>query len=332
MAAVPTIKLNTGALIPTIGIGAAPEAFSEEAIADTERWLLTAFKAGYRHFDTAHLYRTEPQVGAALRASGLPREELFVTTKLPPFTIKMAPHKIRASLVRREFEEAGIGLCGFGSLHFTIPRRSGLMCSMKYLMHFPQSIEFQTGYDAPLTVGEMAENFKVVATPSLNDTWTELELHASGRARAIGVSNFSIKTLKQLFETAKTVPAVNQVEMHPYLAQTELLEYCRKKGIVVTAYSPSGHAQVRNDPVIVALAEKYKVSPTQIILAWHLARGVVVVPKSSNPERQKENLTLPTLSEEDVASVTVLDRNERIVNKIGPDGKLWGWTAEQYGW
>ncbi|KAJ7663831.1 NADP-dependent oxidoreductase domain-containing protein [Mycena polygramma] len=94
--------------------------------------------------------------------------------------------------------------------------------------------------------------------------------------------------------SAKIVPAVNQVEIHPYLAQTELLAigYCRKKGIVLTAYSPSGHATVRSDPTIVTLAEKYKATPTQIILVWHVARGVVVVPKSANAGRQKENLTV----------------------------------------
>ncbi|KAJ6457401.1 NADP-dependent oxidoreductase domain-containing protein [Mycena vitilis] len=310
MAAIPSNKLNTGALIPAIGIGAAPEAFSEEAIADTERWLLTAFKAGYRHLDTAYLYGTEPQVGAAIRASGLSREEVFVTTKLPWHHTKY---------VRRSFDESLSKL--------------GLDYVDLYLVHWPQSVEYPGGYDAPSAFDAIVKELKIVETPTFNETWAELErLHASGRARAIGVSNFSIKTLEQLFKTANIVPAVNQIELHPYLAQTELLEYCRKKGIVVTAYSPSGHAQVRNDPTIVALAEKYKVSPTQIILAWHIARGVTVLPKSSNAGRQKENLTLPTLSAEDLASVTALDRNERTVYKMDSGGKLWGWTAEQYGW
>ncbi|KAJ6540546.1 NADP-dependent oxidoreductase domain-containing protein [Mycena capillaripes] len=143
-----------------------------------------------------------------------------------------------------------------------------------------------------------------------------------------------LRSLEQLFKTVKIVPAVNQVEMHPYLVDTELLEYCRKKGIVVTAYSPTGFQKLRGDPTIVGFAEKYKVTRTQIILAWHLARGVVAVPKSSNAERQKENLILPTLSAEDVASVTALDRKQRCDawGKFGEDTKLLGWTAEQYGW
>jgi glycerol 2-dehydrogenase (NADP+) len=137
--------------------------------------------------------------------------------------------------------------------------------------------------------------------------------------------------------------------LNPYLAQTELVEYCKSKGIVVVAYSPTGasfssfrrkfgsqctegHATVRGDPLIIELAAKYKVSPAQIILAWHVARGVVAVPKSQDPVRQKENITLPPLSAEDVAKVTGLDRGERIVNKLGPDGMLYGWTKEQLGW
>ncbi|KAJ6540520.1 NADP-dependent oxidoreductase domain-containing protein [Mycena capillaripes] len=281
-------------------------------MADSERWFLTGFEAGYRHFDTAYMYGTEPALGAALRASKVPREEVFVTTKLPWHHPKY---------VERSFTES--------------LSRLGLDYVDLYLMHWPQTLEYSSGYDLPPTIEEAFGSFKVLETPTFNDTWAEFErLHASGRARAIGVSNFSIKTLDQLFKTAKIVPAVNQVEMHPYLVDTELLEYCRKKGIVVTAYSPTGYQKLRENLTIVGLAEKYKVTPTQIILAWHLARGVVAVPKSSNAGRQKENLTLPTLSADDVASVTALDRKERCEawGKFGEDGKLMGWTAEQYGW
>ncbi|KAJ7663802.1 NADP-dependent oxidoreductase domain-containing protein [Mycena polygramma] len=311
MASIPSIKLNTGALIPATGLGAGLWVITPEALADSEKWVLTALKgSGYRHIDTAYVYGTEPYVGAALRASALPRDEVFVTTKLPWYHPKY---------VARSFDESLSKL--------------GLDYVDLYLMHFPQTLEYPNGYDAPSTLEGMVKELKVVETPTFNETWAEMErLHASGRARAIGVSNFSIKTLEQLFKTAKIVPAVNQVEMHPYLAQTELLEYCRKKGIIVTAYSPTGHETVRSDPTIVALADKYKVTPTQIILAWHIARGVVAVPKSADAGRQKENITLPTLSAEDQASVTALNRNERVVNKIGPDGTLLGWTAEQYGW
>ncbi|KAJ6458118.1 NADP-dependent oxidoreductase domain-containing protein [Mycena vitilis] len=317
-AEIPPIKLNTGALIPAIGLGAATDEFSEQAIADSERWILAAFKAGYRHVDTAYLYGTEPRVGAALRASGVPREEIFVTTKLPQVHLPLWHHH-NLDYIERSFDE---------SLN-----KLGLDYVDLYLMHTPQAVEYKSGYQAPASFLDAVKELKVSEMPTFNETWAELErLHASGRAKAIGVSNFSVKTLEQLLKTAKIVPAVNQVEMHPYLAQPDLVEYCRKKGVVLTAYSPSGHETVRSDPTVVGLAETYKATPTQIILAWHVARGVVAVPKSSNAGRQKENLTLPTLSAEDVASVTALDRNERIMSKMGPDGKLFGWTAEQYGW
>jgi len=172
MAAIPSIKLNTGALIPAIGLGAGPDAFTPEGMADSERWFLTGFKAGYRHLDTAYVYGTEPYVGAALRASGIPREEVFVTTKLPWHHQKY---------VSRSFEES--------------LSRLGLDYVDLYLIHFPQTIEYPNGYDTPTTFPELLSEIKIVETPTFNETWAELErLHASGRARAIGVSNFSIKT------------------------------------------------------------------------------------------------------------------------------------------
>ncbi|KAJ7708921.1 reductase AKOR2 [Mycena rosella] len=296
MSSIPLIKLNTGASIPAIGLGGFTP---DPSIAGAEKWFLNAFQVG-----------TEPYVGAAVRASGLPRGDVFMTTKLPWHHTKD---------VARSFDDS--------------LRNLGLDYVDLYLMHFPQSVEYPRGYDGPADFEELLTKLKVVDTPTFNETWAEMEKLPTSRTRAIGVSNFSIKTLEQLLQTAKVVPAVNQVEMHPYLAQTELLEYCLKKGIAVIAYSPSGYEKVRSDPTIVALAARYGVSPTQIILAWHVARGVSAVPKNADPERQKENMNLPALRTEDVASVTALDRNKRIVNKLGPDGKLHGCrTAEQYGW
>ncbi|KAJ6568296.1 NADP-dependent oxidoreductase domain-containing protein [Mycena vulgaris] len=307
MSAIPALKLNTGASIPAIGLGA----FDPDIrLGGSEKWFLTAFEAGYRHIDTAQLYGGNPRVYSVRRSMCVYTEWLI-----------SCPQRWHhgGKYVARSFEDS--------------LRNLGLDYVDLYLMHFPLSVEYPSGYDTPSTFEGIVKDLKLVDTPTFNDTWAEMEkIHASGRARAIGVSNFSIKTLEQLFKTAKIVPAVNQVEIHPYLAQTELIDYCRKKGIMVTAYSPTGHEKVRSDPTIVALANKYGVTPTQIILAWHVARGISAVPKSANPDRQKENLTLPTLSAEDVAKVTALDRNERIVNKLGPDGKLHGWTAEQYGW
>jgi len=176
-------------------------------------------------------------------------------------------------------------------------------------------------------------SIKLDETANFNETWAEMEkVLESGKVRAIGVSNFSIKTLEELLKTAKVIPAVNQVELHPYLAQNDLLAYCKEKGILVTAYAPTGYASVREDTTIVSLAAKYGVSPTQIVLSWHVARGTIVIPKSANIERQKENLQLITLEAEDLRQIDALDRNERLCNKPDEAGKVWGWTLERLGW
>ncbi|KAF8907601.1 reductase AKOR2 [Gymnopilus junonius] len=301
------VRLNNGVEIPIVGSGGYGGQ-TKEGILKVKDWLLTALKNGYRHIDTASIYGTEKSVGQAVRESGVPREEIFVTTKLP---------WNRHDAVRESFEESLANL--------------GLDYVDLYLMHFPQSIEYRKDTIMPRNPdGTLVLNTKV----TFNDSWAEMEkLLETGKVRAIGVSNFSIKTLEQLFKTAKITPAVNQVELHPYLAQNELRDYCQRKGIALTAYTPSGYATVRDDPLIKSLAEKYEVTPTQIIFAWHLARNTIIVPKSENSERQQQNIRLPTVSEEDLAKIWALDRGQRICN--GPDaatGQVWGWTVEQLGW
>jgi len=308
---VPNVKLNNGVSIPAIGLGAfggfdaqgMPEAKGKE-------WFLTAFKGGYRHIDTAAIYRTEKQVGEAIRESGIPREKIFVTTKL------QWNHHDREGGVAKSFEESLENL--------------GVDYVDLYLIHWPQVVPYIEGNVLPLNA---EGRVRTVESPTFNDAWAVLEeILASGKAKAIGVSNFSIKTLEQLLKTAKVIPAVNQVELHPYLAQPDLLEYCKKKGIVVAAYTPTGYATVRDDPLIVSLAKKYSVSPAQVILAWHVARGTVAVVKSADPVRQKDNITLPILDAEDIKKISALDRGQRICNKADENGYVWGWTLEQLGW
>ncbi|KAF8154236.1 reductase AKOR2 [Crassisporium funariophilum] len=307
MSAKQTIQLNNGVSVPIIGSGSWAPA-KPEAQAKVKDWILSALKNGFRHIDTAQGYGTEKAVGEAIRASGIPREEIFVTTKLP------WNHNHR---VRESFEQS---LKNLNVGHIDL-----------YLLHWPQAIAFEEGNDLPKNPDG---TYKTTDSTTFNDTWAEIEkLLDTGKVRAIGVSNFSIKTLEQLFKTAKITPAVNQVEMHPYLAQNELRDYCAQKGIVITAYSPSGYSNVRSDPLIVSLAEKYKVSSNQIIFAWHISRGTIIVPKSENNERQKENIAIPTLSPEDLGKIWTLDRGQRLCNKADPVHKqVWGWTYEQLGW
>ncbi|OCH92194.1 Aldo/keto reductase [Obba rivulosa] len=303
MSAIPKFKLNTGASIPAIGLGGWGGMEDEERAASVQ-WMVPALKTGYRHIDTAWHYGTEKAVSQAVKESGIPREEIWITTKLP-----LHHH----SRVQESFQES---LDNLGMDYVDL-----------YLLHWPQPI----AYDPSDPWGKATP--KAVDKPTFNDIWAEIEkIYESGKAKAIGVSNFSIKNLEKLLTTAKVVPAVNQVELHPYLAQPELKAYCDAKGILLTAYAPTGYKNVLTNPLIVELAEKYKVSSAQIVLAWHLARGVVAVPKSSNPQRQKDNITLPTLEEEDVKKISSLDRGERLCNKPDENGMVFGWSAEQLGW
>lgn len=305
MTQIPKFKLNTGAEIPAVGSGGWNGVTKEEQ-EKAQTWLLTAIQAGFRHIDTAVGYGTEPAVGRAIKESGVPREDIWITTKLP-----WDHHG-------REEESVNTSLKDLNTDYIDL-----------WLMHWPQALE----------VDEAGSPFKVdgvykTREHDFRETWAAMEkiYLDGGRVKAIGVSNFSIKNLEILLKTAKVVPAVNQVEMHPYLSQPELLTYCKEKGIVITAYTPTGYATVRQDATIGEIAAKYGVTPTQIILAWHLARGVVVVPAARNPEHQKENLNLPTLSAVDFERVSALNKGQRLCNKPDEHNTVWGWTMEQLGW
>jgi diketogulonate reductase-like aldo/keto reductase len=301
------IVLNNGVEMPIVGSGAwAPP--NPEAQGRVKDWIGSAIKNGFRHIDTAYGYGTEKAVGEAVRASGIPREEIFVTTKLP------MDHHDR---VRWSFDQSFANLnLGYIDL---------------YLMHFPQSVAFNP--DGNELLKNPDGTIKLNDSVTFNESWAEMEkLLETGKVRAIGVSNFSVKNLEKLFETAKIVPAVNQVELHPYLAQNGLREYCSKKGIAITAYTPSGYSVVRSDPLIVSLAEKYGVTPNQVILAWHLSRDTIIVPKSEDSQRQKENLTIPEIDPVDLEKIWTLDHGRRICNKPDDKGYVWGWKIDRLGW
>ncbi|KAJ7146105.1 NADP-dependent oxidoreductase domain-containing protein [Mycena epipterygia] len=299
---------NSGTACPIIGIGAWAPNVGEERTTRARQWLVSALKTGYRNIDTAYSYGTEKAVGEAIVESGIDREDVFVVSKLPPNHHGRVAESIQESL----------DALGFKWLDM-------------YLMHWPVAASYEG--EEPVSHLHPEGTPKAVDSPTFNETWTAMEACLrKSKCEAIGVSNFSIKTLEQLLKTAKVKPAMNQVEMHPYLAQNDLLEFCKKHDIAVVAYTPSGTDIVRKDPVIVELAGKYNVTPTQIILAWHLSRNVVVIPKSTNEERQKENFNLPTLEAEDLKKIDALDRGQRICNKGDENGLVYGMSYEQLGW
>lgn len=313
------VTLSTGAKMPAIGLGC----WSGNTVEERESalpWLLSALKIGYRHLDTAYDYGTEGVVGKAVRASGIPREEIFVTTKLHNIHHRMAQDGYQKSLANAGFDYYDL-----------------------WLMHFPFAHVNNNEKIDPRYPGPNGEpdggDFIMDDGVTFNETWADMEkVYEAGKVKAIGVSNFSVQNLKKLLETAKIVPVVNQIEMHPHQAQPELLEFCKQHNITLTAYSPTGYAQVATDPTVAQLAEKYKVSPAQISLAWHVARGTSAVPKSSNEGRQKANLLeLPKLTEEEVATLSALHKNVHYCQYPGPkerngEGLCFGWTYSQMGW
>ncbi|KAI0723129.1 Aldo/keto reductase [Earliella scabrosa] len=307
MADVPKFKLNTGALMPAVGLGGWGGATDEER-AKAWEFMTPALKLGYRLIDTAWSYGTERSVAKAIKDSGIPREQVWITTKLH--------HQHHGPYVEQYFEDS--------------LRKLETDYVDLYLIHWPMASKYDENDPEPK---DADGNHIVYDTPIFNETWARLEkLYESGKAKAIGVSNFSVKNLEKLLETAKVVPAVNQVELHPFLVQQELKDYCDKKGIILTAYAATAWAQGRDHPTIVELAAKYKVQPTQIVYAWHIARGISILARSAKEDRLKEALTLPTLDPEDVERITALDRNQRVCNYANEHGKVCGWTYEQLGW
>ncbi|ACZ32214.1 2,5-didehydrogluconate reductase [Xylanimonas cellulosilytica DSM 15894] len=262
---IPSVALNNGVLIPQLGFGTYKLPPTE-----TKDLVLRAFEAGYRHVDTAQMYRNEREVGQAVAASGLPRSEVFVTTKL---NNAFHAHDDALAAFDRSLEELGLDVVDLFLIHWPLPA-VGL---------YPQA-------------------------------WAALEeIYASGRARAIGVSNFQPAHLERILETGSVVPAVNQIEVHPYLRQDEVRAFNTTHGIVTEAWSPLGRGTVLADPVIAVIASRHGVTPAQVVLRWHLQRGDVVFPKSATPARIAENADLFgfALDDGDLAAIDALHRDER---------------------
>lgn len=236
----PTRTLNDGNAIPLLGLGVYQAADGGEAF----RAVLAAFEAGYRHVDTAALYGNETDVGRAVRECGLPREDVFITTKL-----WNDDHGYESAL--RAFGES-LELLGLEYVDL-------------YLLHWP-------------------------VTGKRLDSWRALEaLQTEGRIKSIGVSNFTVRHLEELLAVAQVAPAVNQVEAHPFLVQSEIRAYCAGKGIAVEAYSPLTKGRRLNHPTLADVADRNSRTVAQVLVRWALQRDMIVLPKSSRPERIREN-------------------------------------------
>ncbi|MGH1562966.1 aldo/keto reductase [Mumia sp. DW29H23] len=269
MTAAPSIVLNNGVDVPQLGIGAWQ--VGDDTIEDV---VVAALQIGYRHVDTAAAYGNERGVARGLEDAGVPREDVFVTTKLGNDS-----HGYDNALAALD---TSLGRLGTDYVDL-------------FLINWPLP---HLGLGA--------------------DTWRALEqAYADGRARAIGVSNFTERHLDDLARTWEVVPAVNQIEIHPTFTQEALRATCEERGIVVEAYSPLGRGQDLVEPLVQEIARRTRATPAQVVLAWHLALGHVVFPKTVRAERLVENLAALdlVLDREDLERLSALDRG----NRTGPD-------------
>jgi 2,5-diketo-D-gluconate reductase A len=273
MPAVPAIELNDGTTIPQLGFGVfqiPPEQTRDAVVA--------ALEAGYRHIDTAEMYRNERGVGEGIRAFGIDRGDVYVTSKL-----NNGFHE--PDVARRAFDET-LRALGFDYVDL-------------FLIHWP----LPTLYG-----GDFVSTWKVLE-----------EIKADGRARSIGVSNFQVAHLERLAAETETVPAVNQIELHPYFVNDEVRRHGEERGIRTEAWSPIAQGGVLDDPVLVEIAERAGRTTAQVVLRWHIQRGSIVFPKTVNPERMRENFAQFDfeLAPQDVAAIEALDRGEP--GRTGPN-------------
>jgi alcohol dehydrogenase (NADP+) len=295
------IVLNRGGgRMPALGFGTLiPDA------ATTTRATREALEAGYRHFDCAERYQNEREVGEALRiglaAGGIAREDIFVTTKL--WNSNHRPERVEPAF------EASL-------------KRLGLDYLDLYLIHTPFAFRAGDEQDPRDENGDVVYDKDV----TLLDTWRGMEdLVDHGRCRAIGLSDIGLDDLQPLYESARIKPAVVQVEAHPYLPETELLEFCKEKGIVFLAFAPLGHG-IRpgplEDPVIVQIATRIGKTAAQVLLAWAIQRGGALLTTPKTAARARENFDISALPADAFDEINRIETRQRFneVVKTGSPG------------
>lgn len=319
MADLSKVKLSNGVEIPSLGFGCAfgnwtngitgSDAFQGFTPEDAWPAVNKAIQAGYKHFDGALVYGTSRPLGTILGmkyADGtLKRSDVFITSKIFHMPAGIA---LNTQLHTMDMTNPNVNVTERALFDFEkVLSELGHSYVDLLLMHWPG-----TGDDAELNRRLRKE------------CWTVFEeMYKSGRARAIGVSNFRRKHLEQLIEDTNVVPMVNQIEVSPYITNCETIDYCKSLGIVVEAWAPfgSGATGVIKDPVLQELAAKYRKSPGQVVLRWLVQKGIVALPKSSNLERMRENLNIFDFSidDADMAKITALNKNASSVPVANPD-------------
>ena len=276
---VPNIALHDGTSIPQLGFGV-----FQVPPPETAATVAQALEVGYRHIDTAQMYGNEEGVGAAIKASGLARDELYVTTKLNNGFHRPddARREIDASLERLGLDQVDL-----------------------FLIHWP----LPTQYD-----GDFVQTWRAL-----------IEAQEAGRTRSIGVSNFQPAHLDRIIEETGVVPVVNQVEVHPFLANEEMRAANRRHGVLTEAWSPIAKGAVADDDTIGEIASLVGRTPAQVTLRWHVQRGDIVFPKSMNPERMRQNFEIFDFELEPthMSAIDELDRGE--AGRTGPNPDTFDW-------
>ncbi|TFH06416.1 MAG: aldo/keto reductase [Spirochaetales bacterium] len=312
MTAIPSITLNDGRQIPQLGFGTfrvAPD--------DTAEVVRMALEAGYRHIDTAEMYENEGGVGEGVRASGLDREDVFVTSKL-----SNAYH--RPDDARRAFDET-LSVLGFDYVDL-------------FLIHWP----FPNHHDPGVDVNARHPHSKPYIHADFMKVWRQMERIAdAGLAHHIGTSNMTVPKIRLLMSDCRIKPAFNEMELHPHFQQPELFDYCRSHGIIPVGYSPLGSPNRPprdttptdtvdiQDPVILTIAEAHGIHPATVCLKWAVQRGQVPIPMSTKRRNILSNLKAVTedpLTGEEMEAISRIDRNCRLIK-----GQVFLWPGSK-GW